>query len=150
MLIGSLELIQPLHHMLINHKQPVEHLHRCGEMILCPFVHVGHVYDDPVVFEGVHGCVGEDHRLACASQAAQEDALAGGSAVVETREVRHALVDLQRRTGRQFFVSLGEVTCAGRHLDLHNFLHSLISHLEDILHLIDALKYGVDQRIRYH
>lgn len=56
--VSCFELFQPLYHMLIDHKETVEHLHRRGEVVLCPFVHVGYVYDEPVVLEGVHGCVG--------------------------------------------------------------------------------------------
>lgn len=75
-LIGGLELIKPLQNMLFDDEEAVEHLDWCGEVILRPFVYVGHVNDDPVVFEGVHGCVGQDHRLASASQSTHKHALA--------------------------------------------------------------------------
>lgn len=147
MLVSGFELVEPLYHMFIDYEEAVEHLHRRGEMVLGPFVHVGHVDDDPVVLEGIHCCVGQDHRFSSAAQSTQKYALAGRSGVVETSEIRHLFVDFKRRIGWQFFESLGEVTCAWQYLDLHNFLHRLICHLEDIIKPIDALQNGVDQGI---
>ena len=149
-LVGGLELVQPLHHVLVYHEQPVEHLDGRGEVVLRPLVHVGHVDHDPVVLEGVHRRVGQDHRPARAAQPAQEDALAGGSRVVEAGEVRHRLVDLQRRVGRQLFEPLREVAGAGRDLGLHDLLHGLVGQLEDVVGLVDGLQDGVDERVGDH
>ncbi len=146
-LIGGLELVQPLQDVLLNNKKTVEHLVGFYVEILSPLHDIGSGDHDPVVFETHHSGISHHHRPTCASQTSQKDTLEGRSLVVETGKVGNSLVDLEGRSSVQLFEPLGEVLGRGVHFLTHHFLDSLICHLEDVVELVDALQDGVDQSI---
>jgi len=65
-LVTGPKLIQPLNRMLIYQVQPIVGPLILGMSIIGPLVGTWDIDYDPVVLEGPHGHVGQDHGLACA------------------------------------------------------------------------------------